>query len=97
MPEVCVIEWHIAPFRADRWLEIWEPAVGRAAAFGARNWSLTRSIDDPLQFSQAAVWENREDFDRYWYSEELTALRQKAIDYYDKPVLPTWHTILQTG
>ena len=56
MAEVCVIEWHIAPFRADRWLEIWEPAVSRAAAFGARNWSLTRSIDNPLAFSQSALW-----------------------------------------
>jgi hypothetical protein len=95
--EVCVIEWHIAPFRADRWLEIWEPAVGRAAAFGARNWSLTRSLDDPLLFSQSAHWDNRDDFERYWYSDEIAATRERAIDYYAKPVLPAWHTVLEEG
>ena len=50
MAEVCVLDWHIAPFRADRWLDLWEPAAARMPAFGARSWSLTRSIDDPLAF-----------------------------------------------
>ena len=48
MSEVCVLDWHVAPFRADRWLELWEPAAERMPAFGAKSWSLTRAIDDPL-------------------------------------------------
>jgi hypothetical protein len=31
------IDWHIHPFRADRWLEIWRPALDRALAFGAKS------------------------------------------------------------
>ena len=27
--EVCVLDWSITPFRADRWLDLWEPAVAR--------------------------------------------------------------------
>ena len=77
-----------APFRAERWYEIWEPAAARAMAFGAKAWSLTRSIDDPLHFRQASVWENREDFERYWYSDEVIAIREQAVNYYNKPVLP---------
>jgi len=97
MAEVCVLEWHIAPFRSDRWLDVWEPAVSRAAAFGARNWSLTRSIDDPLTFTQSMTFEKREDFERYWYSDEISTMREEAIDYYAKPLLPEWHTILDAG
>ena len=37
--EVNYIDWHIAPFRADRWLDIWDPALDRALAFGATSWS----------------------------------------------------------
>ena len=37
--EIVYIEWHIHPFRADRWYEIWEPAAARAMAFGAKGWS----------------------------------------------------------
>ena len=25
--EIVYIEWHIAPFRANEWYEIWEPAA----------------------------------------------------------------------
>ena len=64
MAEVCNIDWHVTPFRADRWLELWEPVAARMPAFGAKSWTLTRSIDDPLAFRQSAVWESRDDFER---------------------------------
>ena len=92
--DVCYIDWHVHPFRADRWYEIWEPAAERSMAFGAKSWSLTRSIDDPLLFRQASVWENREDFERYWYSDEVAAIREEAINYYNKPLLPSWHSLV---
>ena len=61
------------PFRADRWYEIWEPAAARAMAFGAKGWSLTRNEEDPLHFRQASVWDSHEDWERYWYSDEIAA------------------------
>jgi hypothetical protein len=94
MAEVCYIDWHVTPFRADRFLEIWTPAAARVLAFGATSWSLTRNIDDPLHIRQAAVWESHDDFERYWYSEETTAAREEAINFYGKPVLPVWHSLV---
>jgi heme-degrading monooxygenase HmoA len=92
--EVLYIEWHVHPFRAERWYEIWEPAAARAMAFGAKGWSLTRNVEDPLHFRQASIWESREDFERYWYSDEVAALREEAVNYFNKPVLPVWHTLI---
>ncbi len=92
--EVCFIDWHVHPFRADRWFEAWEPGAARAMAFGAKSWSLTRSTDDPLLFRQASIWEDRADFDRYWYSDEVAALREQALNYYNKPLLPAWHSLI---
>ena len=43
MAEVNVVNWHINPFRADRWYAIWMPALERAPSFGARSFSLTRN------------------------------------------------------
>lgn len=94
MAEVCTLEWHIAPFRADRWLGVWEPAAARMPAFGAKSWSLTRSVDDPLSFVQTSVWESRADFERYWFSDEIEAARAASIGYYDLPILPAWHTVV---
>jgi hypothetical protein len=94
MAEVNRLDWHIPPFRADRWLDLWEPAAAKMPAYGASSWSLTRAVDDPLAFQQTSIWERRSDFERYWYSEEIAAARESIIDLYDKPLLPTWHTLV---
>ncbi len=94
MAEVCTLDWHISPMRADRFLDLWEPAAARMAAFGASSWSLTRSTEDIHHFQQTAVWEKRSDFERYWYSEEIERARESIIDIYDKPLLPVWHILV---
>jgi heme-degrading monooxygenase HmoA len=94
MAEVNRLDWHIPPFRADRFLDLWEPAAAKMPAYGAKSWSLTRAIDDPLAFQQTSIWDSRADFERYWFSAEIEAARASIIDLYDKPLLPTWHTLL---
>jgi quinol monooxygenase YgiN len=94
MPDVAVIDWRIHPFRADRWLEAWQPAAARALAFGATSWTLTRSIDDPLHFRQTSVWDNREDFERYWASDEVSTARQQVMNFYNKPLAPAWYVLI---
>ena len=94
MAEVCTLDWHIAPLRADRWLDVWEPVAAKCAAYGARSWSLTRSVDDPLKFQQTMVFEDKEDFERYWYSQEIAEARESVVAWYDIPLLPEWHTLI---
>jgi quinol monooxygenase YgiN len=94
MPDVAVIDWHIHPFRADRWLEAWKPAAARALAFGATSYSLARSEEDPLHFRQTTVWDDRADFDRYWFSDEVSAVREQVMNYYVKPLNTAWYTLL---
>jgi hypothetical protein len=92
--DVCYIDWHCTPFRADRFLDLWEPAAARVLAFGAKSWSLSRDTADPLLVRQTSVWDNRSDFDRYWYSDDVVSARERTIDLYDTPVLPNWHQLL---
>jgi hypothetical protein len=89
--EVHYVEWHIVPWRRDRFLEIWSPALDRALAYGAKNAFLTRNIDDTLHIRQVTTWEDRADHERWWFSDELAALRQKALPCYHKPVDQHWH------
>ena len=94
MAEVCTLDWHVTPFRADRFLDLWEAAAAKAPAYGAKTWSLIRSTDDPLAFRHTMVWESRADFERYWYSDEIAQARAAIIDLYDIPLLPAWHTLV---
>jgi hypothetical protein len=93
MAEVNYVDWRIHPFRAERWLAIWEPALDRALAFGATQCFLSRDLDDPLHFRQVSVWDSREDFERYWFSDELVDLREAIVNYYNKPLSPSWHSL----
>jgi hypothetical protein len=94
LPEVCYIDWHVHPFRADRWLAAWRPAAERALSFGAGSCTITRSIDDPLLFRQISLWDDRADFERYWFSDEIATAREEIVNLYNKPLLPSWHTIV---
>jgi quinol monooxygenase YgiN len=87
------IDWYVTPYRADRWLEIWRPALDRALAFGARASYLTRDEENPQHFRQVSTWEDPADFDRYWGSDEIGALREAALSYYHKPLGTVWHTL----
>lgn len=94
MAEVCRLDWHVAPFRADRWLDVWESAAAKMPAYGAKSWSLTRSTEDTLSFQLSGVWEKRSDFEAYWYSDEIAAAREAVIGLYDLPLLPVWHQLV---
>lgn len=94
MAEVNRLDWQITPFRADRFLDYWEPAAAKMPAYGAKSWSLTRSVDNPLAFQQTSVWEQRSDFERYWFSPEIASARQSIIAYFVVPLLPSWHTLV---
>ncbi len=93
MEEVNAIDWHIAPWRADRWLELWWPAAERMPAFGAKSWSLTRSIDDPLAFRQSSSGRTAPT-SSVTGTPERSRRASGVIDLYDKPLLPAWHTLL---
>ncbi len=94
MAEVCTLDWHIAPFRADRWLDLWEPAAAKMPAYGARSWSLTRSIDDPLSFRQESIWDSRPISNATGTRQEIEAARASIIDMHDLPILPAWSTLV---
>jgi hypothetical protein len=94
MLEVCVLNWHISPLRAQRWLDAWLPAAEKCTAYGAKSWTLIRDKDDPLAFLQSMVWEDHADFERYWYAQEIAEARAGVIDLYDIPLIPAWHTLI---
>ncbi|MDQ2700159.1 MAG: hypothetical protein M3Y23_02395 [Actinomycetota bacterium] len=97
MAYISEISWHISPFRAQEWLDLWEPAAAKSTAYGAESWQIYRSVEDPLVFRQVSVWNRKSDFEAYWYSEELSGHRAEIIDLYVKPLLPIWCTPIASG
>ena len=92
MNQICELNWHLTPFRAQEWIDLWFPAAEMAGEYGALDWWIYRSIDDPLLFRQVSIWKRKEDFQDYWFSDEISAIRTEIISFYDKPLLPSWNT-----
>jgi hypothetical protein len=96
-PVVVQIKWVANPFRGDTFEEIWLPVAEAALDYGATEWALYRNTDGRLDFLQTAVFPQKSDFDRYWYSEEVSEARTKAAGIYQIPILPTYWEISGSG
>ena len=94
---VVTILWHATPFRGDKFEAAWLPVAAAALDYGASQWAFFRSKDDPLDFTQIAVFPDKLAFDRYWFSEEVSEARAEASGYYQVPVLPLWHRVVAAG
>ena len=88
------IRWAINPFRGDKFEALWTPAAEAALDYGATGWALYRSQEGTLDFIQHAFFPTKDDFDRYWYSDEVAAIREQAVNYYAKPLNPSWHELV---
>jgi hypothetical protein len=95
--KVVMILWHANPFRGDKFEDAWRPAAAAAIDYGATYWALLRSKDDPLDFMQIASFESKLEFDRYWYSEEISEARAEASGLFQVPVLPMWLRAVDAG
>lgn len=91
------IDWAINPFRGDRFAELWTPAAEAALDYGATAWALLRAEEGGLDFTQLAVFPAKDDFDRYWYSEEIAAARVDCAGLFQVPLLPKFHSICGAG
>jgi quinol monooxygenase YgiN len=95
--DVVQIDWHTTPLRAERFLEQYGPAASRVLAYGAKGYLFYRSEDDSQHFVHISMWENRDDFDRYWFSREMQEVRTSIAGWHDQPVLPHWNVMVERG
>jgi hypothetical protein len=92
------IIWHANGFRGDKFEDAWRPAAEAALRYGATQWVFMRSLDDPLDFVQLARFPGgKADFERYWYSEEISEARVTASGYYQVPILPIFFRVAGAG
>ena len=97
MPVFVQVDWHVNPFRGDKFATQWAPVAEAALDYGTSYWALLRANEGGLDFIQHAVFDTKADFDRYWYSEEIAEARVQAAGLYHVPLLPTYHDIVGAG
>jgi len=96
-PVMVQIKWVANPWRGDKFEEAWQPAAEAVLKYGATWWAFLRAAEGRLDFTQLALFPDKLDFDRYWYSEEIAEARALASGLFQVPVLPSYHEIAGLG
>jgi hypothetical protein len=96
-PLLVEIRWAVNPFRGDAFAEAWLPAAEAVMRYGAKRWAFFRAKDGLLDFIQHAYFDSKLDFERYWYSEEISAARADAAGLFQVPILPAFYAVLGAG
>lgn len=78
-----------------------EAALGQIAAistrYGATRYEVFRSRDDRYKFLLAVDFENKADWDAYWFGPEFTEWRAACTGWYQVPLLYVWNDRVADG
>ena len=96
-PQVLQLDWVVTPFRAQRFYELYRPAIARPLAHGATGYLFYRSEDDSDHFVHMTFWQDRAGFDRWWLSREMQEIRVAVSGLHGQPMAPHWHTVIEQG
>ena len=92
-----MVKWVANPFRGDKFEAAWLPVAEAALDYGATGWAFFRAHEGGLDFMQFAFFQTQLDWERYWYSEEVSEARAKASGLYQVPLLPATFSITGMG
>ena len=93
--DVVQLDYEVTPFRAQKFWDLYYPAIKRPLSFGATKILFYRSEEDPDHFVHLIFWEDRAGFQRWWFSQEMQQMRVKVSGLHGQPLLPKWNTVLE--
>jgi hypothetical protein len=97
MAGVVHIPWYATFFRGDKLDAALREIAPLALRYGGTEYDVFRSRDDRYRFLQLAYFEDKSDWERYWYGEEFSTWRADYASWYQVPVLYVWHDVVVHG
>ena len=91
------IPWYATLFRGDRLEHALAEIAPVSLRYGATDFRVYRSRDDMYKFLQLATFEDKLDFERYWYGGEFNAWRADHSSFYQVPVVYAWNDLVLAG
>ena len=94
---VVKVPWYATGFRADRLADALAEVAAASLRYGALRYDVHRSTEDRYRFMQSAIFENRLDWERYWYGPEMQAFRTRCAGWFQVPIVYEWHEVVAEG
>jgi hypothetical protein len=87
---VILIPWYATVFRGDRFEAALHDIAPIALRYGALDFEVQRSREDPYRFRQTATFEHTEDFYAYWEGPEFVDFRTRYSSWFQIPIIYEW-------
>jgi hypothetical protein len=94
---VVTIPWYATVFRGDKLQAALEEIAPLASRYNATHYEVLRSREDRYRFQQSATFDDKLDFERYWYGPEFMRFRVVCSGLFQVPVVPEWHDRVALG
>jgi hypothetical protein len=91
------IPWYATGFRANKLAEALAEIAPLSLRYGASYYEVHRSRDDLYKFLQITSFEDKVDWERYWYGPEFSSWRARYSSFYQVPVLYVWNDTVIAG
>ena len=91
------IPWYATMFRGDKFEIALMEISPVALRYGATDHAVYRGRDDTYRFLQVATFQEKLDFERYWYGEEFNGWREDYSSWYQVPVVYAWNDLVIGG
>jgi hypothetical protein len=97
MAGVVHIPWYATLFRGDQLEEALGQIAPLALRYGATDYRVYRSRDDAYKFLHMSTFEEKTDFERYWYADDFAQWRAEYSSWYQVPIVYVWNDLVIHG
>jgi hypothetical protein len=97
MAGIVHVPWYATGFRGDKLESALSGIAPIAMRYGATSYQVFRYRDDRYKFLQTAEFEDKADFEAYWYGPEFRDFRVLASSWYQVPVVYGWTDLVSSG
>jgi quinol monooxygenase YgiN len=87
MAGIAHVPWYSTVFRSDQFEAALREIAPVALRYGATDFEVMRSNDDRYRFFQFAHFEDKGDWERYWYGPEFNTWRADYTGWYQVPLV----------
>src|SRR3954447_1522494 len=94
---VVQIPWYATLFRADKFADALGEIAAIATRYGALDYRVYRNRDDTYKFNHMISFDDKLDFEAYWYGPEFIEWRAIHSSWYQVPILYTWNDLIHQG
>ena len=94
---VAQIPWYATLFRGDKLAAALEEIAPIATRYGATDYRVYRNRDDMYKFTHLITFDDKLQFEGYWYGPEFISWRASYSSWYQVPVLYTWNDLILSG